>query len=103
MATATRQSSTKNIFHLSSDEIADFTFSLVKQALRLRLEGQVVVGSFQQAPVYLRGHKESCQTFRSAPLCQPLPLTDPTTAAGRTLSGKPPAAPGPAPSLLLEQ
>ena len=61
------------------------------------------MGWSPQVPVYLRGHRESCQTSRSAPLCRPLPPTDPRTAAGQTLSGKPPAAPGLAPTLLCEQ
>lgn len=66
-------------------------------------KAQVVVEWSPRVPVYLREHRESCQTSRSAPLCLLLPPTDPRTAAGQTLSGKPPAAQESAPSLLRKQ
>lgn len=67
----------------------------------LRSKGQAVEGSTPQVPVYRKGQKESCQTFRNAPFCWPLPPPDPRAAAGRTPCGRPPAARGSAPSLLV--
>lgn len=56
-----------------------------------------------QVPVYPREHKGSCRISHIAPFCPPPPRVDPRTTARRTLYGKPPAAQGPAASLLVER
>lgn len=79
-----------SLYFLLMKKVSNFPSKICP--LRLRFEGQDVVGRPPPVPVCPTGHKESCQTCRSAPAGQLLPLTDPRTAAGRTLSGKPPAA-----------
>lgn len=82
---------------------ADFTFNLVKRPMKLRPEGRLAAaGRAPRAPACLRGHRGSCQTCRSAPAARPPRRSDPTAAAGQTLCGKPPAAPGWAPNLLCQ-